>query len=53
MISIYHLLWIIPISAVAGVILVVGIIIFDDCLWWASDKSEKGEGEYRDNERGT
>jgi len=49
MIFIYHLIWICPLSAVAGVVFAVGIIIFDDCLWWASDKSEKGD-ESRDNE---
>ena len=41
MISPWHLIWIIPLSAVAGVVLVVGIILFDDCLWWASDKPDK------------
>ena len=43
MISIWHLIWICPLSAVAGVVFTVGIIIFDDCLWWASDKCEKGD----------
>lgn len=41
MISIWHLLWIVPISAVGGVIFMVGIVIFDDFLWLASDKCEK------------
>ena len=50
MISAYHLLWICPLSAVAGVVLTVGIIIFDDCLWWASDKCETRGDENRDNE---
>jgi hypothetical protein len=49
MISIWHLIWICPLSAVAGVVLTVSIIIFDDCLWWASDKSEKGGDDNRDN----
>ena len=50
MISIWHLIWIIPLSAVAGVVLAVGIVIFDDCLWWASDKSETKGDDNRDNE---
>ena len=50
MISIYHLVWIVPLSAVAGVVLTVGIVILDDCLWWASDKCETKGDEKRDNE---
>jgi hypothetical protein len=49
MISIWHLLWIIPLSAVAGVVLAVGIIIFDDCLWWANRVSDRKDGEDRDS----
>lgn len=48
MISVLHLIWIVPVSAVAGVLLAVGIIIFDDCLWWASDECEK-RGENHDH----
>lgn len=50
MISIWHLIWICPLSAVAGVVLAVGIIIFDDCLWLASNKSETRGDENRDNQ---
>ena len=45
MISIYHLIWICTLSAVAGVVLAVGIIMFDDCLWLANDKCEKENTE--------
>ena len=49
MISIWHLLWIVPISAVGGVILTIGIVIFDDFMWLASDKCETIGDDNRDN----
>ena len=50
MISIFHLIWIIPLSAVAGALLFIFIVLVDDCLWWASDKSETRGDDNRDNE---
>ena len=51
MISIWHLLWIVPFSAVGGVILTIGIVIFDDCLWWADDSRGKKDYEKEDNHK--
>ena len=48
MISVYHLIWIIPLSAVAGIIFAVWIVLVDDCLWWADNKSEKKGGGTND-----
>ena len=47
MISIWNLIWICPLSAVSGVVLAVGIIIFDDCLWLARKKKKKGGNDDR------
>lgn len=47
MISIWHLVWIVPLSAVMGVILLFYIVIFDDCMWWADDDRGK-EDDGRD-----
>lgn len=33
MISVLHLVWIAPVSAVAGVLLFVLIVLVNDCLW--------------------
>ena len=45
MISIWHLIWIVPLSVVAGVVLAVGIIVFDDRLCWLNGKCEKENTE--------
>ena len=37
MINVFHLIWIIPVSAVGGIILAVWILLVDNCLWRASD----------------
>lgn len=39
MIHICHLIWIVPLSAVAGVMLAFYIVIFDDAMWWANDRN--------------
>ena len=43
MISVWHLVWIVPASAVMGVILLFYIVIFDDCMWWADDSRDKAD----------
>jgi hypothetical protein len=43
MISILHLVWIIPLSAVGGAFLLALIVITDDCLYWADDDKDKKE----------
>ena len=45
MISVWHLIWIVPLSAVGGVILVFYLVIFDDCLWWANT-DDKGDEDH-------
>lgn len=45
MISIWHLVWIVPLSAVAGVMLLFYIVIFDDCLYWMDNSKDKDEEE--------
>lgn len=47
MIHIWHLIWIVPLSAVMGVVLLCYIVIFDDCMYWADD-SRKKEDQDRD-----
>ena len=49
MISIYHLIWIIPLSAVAGVLLTVMIVLVDDCLYLANRESDRKDGDGNDN----
>jgi hypothetical protein len=51
MISVWHLVWIVPLSAVMGVILLFYIVIFDDCMWWADDSRDKVDYEKEDNHK--
>lgn len=48
MIPIWYLVWIIPISAVLGVIFMFYLFVFDDCLWWAN---REGKDEEQDKDR--
>ena len=43
MISIWHLVWIVPLSAAMGVMLLFYLVIFDDCLYWLDDKAKHYE----------
>ena len=40
MISVWNLLWICPLSALAGILLVVLIVVTDECLYWANEESD-------------
>lgn len=48
MISIWHLVWIVPISAVFGVFAMIYIVLVDDCMYWANKR--EGDDD-RDNPR--
>ena len=38
MISVWHLVWIIPLSAVGGAFTLALIVLMDDCLYWANEE---------------
>ena len=41
MISVWHLVWIVPASAVLGVFAMIYIVLVDDCMYWADDDRDK------------
>lgn len=40
MISVWHLVWIVPLSAVAGAFFIIGYLLVDECLWLADDRND-------------
>jgi hypothetical protein len=48
MISVLHLIWIVPVSAVAGICILVFIVLTDDCLYWANNRDYRED--HHDNE---
>jgi hypothetical protein len=48
MIPVYHLVWIIPISAVAGAAILVYIVLVDDCLRREVGRKERSDSNGKD-----